>query len=70
MVGGFGGGGTPGPFSNPVVKPTRADGTWSVGSWESRSLPTHLSFDLLCSFRSTLALDIPLVHLNLPKSEP
>ncbi len=42
-VGGFGGGGTPGPFSNPVVKPTRADGTWGVGPWESRSSPTLTS---------------------------
>lgn len=39
-VGDPSGGGTPGPISNPVVKPTRADGTWGVGPWESRSSPT------------------------------
>ena len=38
-VGGSRGGGTPGPFSNPVVKPTRADGTWGVTPWESRTSP-------------------------------
>ena len=41
MVGDLSGGGTPGPFSNPVVKPTRADGTGGVAPWESRSSPTH-----------------------------
>src|SRR5690606_12743278 len=30
----------PGPFSNPVVKPTRADGTGGAAPWESRSSPT------------------------------
>jgi hypothetical protein len=34
------GGGTPGPFSNPVVKPTRADGTGGAVLWETRSTPT------------------------------
>jgi hypothetical protein len=40
VVGVYGGGGTPGPFSNPVVKPTRADGTGGVAPWETRSMPT------------------------------
>ncbi len=40
MVGVCGGGGTPGPFSNPVVKPTRADGTEGAALWETRSMPT------------------------------
>ena len=41
VVGDYGGEGTPGPFSNPVVKLTRADGTWGVTPWESKSSPTH-----------------------------
>src|SRR5690606_38992121 len=40
VVGAYGGGGPPGPFSNPVVKPTRADGTGGAVPWESRSSPT------------------------------
>src|SRR5579859_6081303 len=42
FVGGLCGGGTPGPFPNPAVKPASADGTWTVTSRERRSLPTFL----------------------------
>src|ERR1700690_2776038 len=38
-LGDLSGRGTPGPISNPVVKPVSADGTWRATSWESRSLP-------------------------------
>src|SRR5258706_3572018 len=34
--------GTPGPISNPAVKPDSAYGTWRVTAWESRSLPMDL----------------------------
>ena len=40
VVGGFGGGGTPGPIPNPEAKPSSADGTALVRVWESRSPPT------------------------------
>ncbi len=40
-VGGWSGGGPPGPIPNPAVKPVSADGTGGVVLWESRSLPTH-----------------------------
>src|SRR5688572_7898579 len=40
--GGHGGGGTPGPISNPEVKPSSADGTALETEWESRSLPRLL----------------------------
>ena len=40
VVGGFSGGGTPGPIPNPVAKPSSADGTALVRVWESRTLPT------------------------------
>ena len=35
-------GDTPGPISNPAVKPVSADGTWGAAPWESRSLPENL----------------------------
>src|SRR5690606_20772284 len=28
------------PISNTTVKPFSADGTWTAGSWESRTLPS------------------------------
>ena len=35
------GGGEPRvPISNTTVKPSSADGTWTAGSWESRTLPS------------------------------
>ena len=37
--GGHGGGVPPVPIPNTEVKPASADGTWGVGSWESRSPP-------------------------------
>ena len=37
--GGHGGGETPGPISNPEVKPSSADGTARETVWESRSPP-------------------------------
>jgi hypothetical protein len=34
------GGGVPRvPISNTTVKPSSANGTWTAGSWESRTLP-------------------------------
>src|SRR5215510_3433561 len=43
FVGVSSGGGTPGPFSNPAVKPASADGTWNDSSWERRSSPTFFA---------------------------
>ena len=40
VVGGFGGGGTPGPIPNPEAKPSSADGTALDRVWESRTPPT------------------------------
>src|SRR5689334_13232313 len=40
VVGGVGGGGTPGPMPNPEAKPSSADGTALARVWESRSPPT------------------------------
>ena len=40
MVGDMCGGGTPGPISNPAVKPASADGSIRATVCESRSLPT------------------------------
>ena len=35
------GGGEPRvPIPNTTVKPSSADGTWTAGSWESRTLPS------------------------------
>ena len=45
FLGGQGGGGTPGPIPNPVVKPVSADGTWGATPRESRSLPRGFSFN-------------------------
>ena len=30
------------PISNTTVKPFSADGTWTAGSWESRTLPSTM----------------------------
>ena len=40
--GGHGGGVPPVPIPNTEVKPACADGTWTVGSRESRSLPNTI----------------------------
>ena len=40
MVGGKSGGGTPGPISNPVVKPTSVDGSGGAAPCERRPSPT------------------------------
>jgi hypothetical protein len=38
------GGGEPRvPISNTTVKPSSADGTWTAGSWESRTLPSRMN---------------------------
>ena len=42
VVGGFGGGGTPGPIPNPEAKPSSADGTAPDRVWESRTPPDKL----------------------------
>ncbi len=39
QLGDDGGGDTPVPIPNTTVKPSSADGTWTAGSWESRTLP-------------------------------
>lgn len=58
LVGDPSGGGTPGPISNPAVKPARADGSIRATVCESRSLPTsslnpsHLSFFLSCHYEN------------------
>jgi hypothetical protein len=44
VVGGYGGGGTPGPIPNPEAKPSSADGTALARVWESRSPPTFNVF--------------------------
>jgi hypothetical protein len=31
------------PISNTTVKPFSADGTWTAGSWESRTSPSRLT---------------------------
>ncbi len=41
--GGHGGGETPVPIPNTVVKTTCADGTWGEAPWESRALPLSIS---------------------------
>ena len=45
VVGGVGGGGTPGPIPNPEAKPSSADGTALARVWESRSPPTFNTND-------------------------
>src|SRR5262245_40277598 len=77
FVGGLGGGGTPGPFSNPAGKPASADCTWNDSSWERRSSPTFFaqlsspgpsrSFftpHIFYSSRPYLAL-FPFLHLDV-----
>ena len=41
--GGHGGGETPVPIPNTVVKTTCADGIWGEAPWESRALPLSIS---------------------------
>ena len=41
VVGGDGGGGTPGPIPNPEAKPSSADGTAPETVWESRTPPDN-----------------------------
>src|SRR5690606_32493519 len=40
--GGDGGGEPHVPISNTTVKPSSADGTWTAGSWESRTSPSGI----------------------------
>ena len=40
--GGDGGGVPHVPIPNTTVKPSSADGTWTAGSWESRTPPSEL----------------------------
>ena len=56
FLGDLSGRGTPGPISNPVVKPVSADGTWRATSWESRSLPRDFSFNILKAVALTVFL--------------
>lgn len=74
FVGVISGGGTPGPISNPAVKPASADGTGVDTLWERRSSPTYLlpSFSLYpfslsspCSFFvPTHSLSFTIIHAN------
>ena len=52
-------GGTPGPIPNPVVKPTRADGTAGATLWESRASPSHKPYWLFFVCRQ--GRDAPLL---------
>ena len=73
LVGDMCGGGTPGPISNPAVKPASADGSMRATACESRSLPTsspppHL-FSFSPHFTFSLILSSTILHshlLNLP----
>ncbi len=42
MFGGDSGGVPHVPIPNTTVKPSSADGTWTAGSWESRTLPSKV----------------------------
>ncbi len=42
FLGDWSDGDTPGPISNPAVKPVSADGTGGAAPWESRSSPRNL----------------------------
>jgi hypothetical protein len=42
LFGGEGGGVPHVPIPNTTVKPSSADGTWTAGSWESRTSPSEL----------------------------
>ena len=46
LSGDNGEGDPPVPISNTEVKPFSADGTWTVGSWESKSLPVKTKSQL------------------------
>ena len=41
LFGGDSGGVPRVPIPNTTVKPSSADGTWTAGSWESRTLPSR-----------------------------
>jgi hypothetical protein len=45
MFGGDSGGVPHVPIPNTTVKPSSADGTWTAGSWESRTLPSKSKKD-------------------------
>ena len=47
MLFGDDGGGVPRvPIPNTTVKPSSADGTWTAGSWESRTLPSDHDYHI------------------------
>ena len=60
--GGDGGGVPHVPIPNTTVKPSSADGTWTEGSWESRTLPSkeplpkNLGGGFICLFFVVLLL--------------
>ncbi len=45
--GGDGGGVPHVPIPNTTVKPSSADGTWTAGSWESRTPPSEEPLPML-----------------------
>ena len=61
LFGGNGGGVPLVPIPNTTVKPSSADGTWTEGSWESRTLPSKrrksTTVDRWCSFCVCFVLD-------------
>ncbi len=60
--GGDGGGVPHVPIPNTTVKPSSADGTWTEGSWESRTSPSKderaLPMIRWCSFCSTPSMGV------------
>src|SRR5258707_14131739 len=65
FVGVSSGGGTPGPFSNPAVKPACADGTWLATALEGRSSPSSLSLPKEAPSPAFLS-PLPTLQLDAP----
>ncbi len=68
--GGDGGGVPHVPIPNTTVKPSSADGTWTAGSWESRTPPSKEplpmlfggGFYLFISKNAGLAISLETLH--------
>src|SRR3954452_23469688 len=65
VVGGFGGGGTPGPIPNPEAKPSSADGTALDRVWESRTPPSNHSRRALRHRRALRRVEWWSVHVSI-----
>ena len=46
------------PISNTTVKPFSADGTWTAGSWESRTSPSTNNRPHLCGRFFVVSFDV------------